>query len=338
MELILEVKDLQVDFALYEGLARVVSGLNLRVRAGEKVALVGESGCGKSITARAVLRLLPAGARISAGAIQFGGTDLARLTMAEMNRQVRGRGIAMVFQDPVGALNPLFTVEEQLADVLRWQGRPAVNWTGYALRGLDRRRTAAVRDRSRELLRQVRIPSPEATMRCYPGQLSGGMCQRVLIAMALANRPRLLIADEPTTALDVSIQEQILALFDATVREMGTGLLYITHDLGVARAISDRIYVMYAGRVVETAPTAELFDHPLHPYTQGLLRSVPRITGQLGEGIDGSLPDYVNPPPGCRFAPRCPEAAPACAERQPPEVERGGGHGVACFHYEGVGS
>jgi len=330
---VLAIQDLQIDFSLYEGLARVVAGLDLHVRPGEKVALVGESGCGKSLSARAVLRLLPPGARVSGGRILFDGTDVLRLSDAEMQSRIRGRGVAMVFQDPLAALNPVFTVEQQLSDVLRWQGRSSAGWLTQALPGLFDRRSDAVRRRIVELLDRVRIPFPEQTMKAYPVQLSGGMCQRVLIALALANNPKLLIADEPTTALDVSIQQQILELFNTVVQEVGTGLLYITHDLGVAKAISQRIYVMYAGRVVETAPTEDLFRRQFHPYTKGLLGSVPRLTGEVGEGIEGGIPDYVHPPPGCRFEPRCPERLPVCARARPPEVDLGGGHRAACFLY-----
>jgi len=337
VELILDVRDLHIEFTLYEGIARVVCGLSFEVAAGEKVVLVGESGSGKSITARAVMRLLPPGARITAGSIRFAGVDLLALDELEMHRTVRGRGIAMVFQDPVNALNPLFSVGEQLADVICWQGERAVNWLHYALGRLRRSEAERVRRRSLELLDRVRIPVPEQTLRSYPSQLSGGMCQRVMIALALANRPRLLIADEPTTALDVSIQAQILELFEETVRELGTGLLYITHDLGVARAIGDRILVMYAGRIVEAARADALFQAPLHPYTRGLLGSIPRITGEVGEGIDGSPPDYLNPPPGCRFAPRCPEARSVCSRQVPSEVDAGEGHRVACLLYAETG-
>lgn len=319
MEPLLEVHDLVIDFHLFEGRARVINGVDLVIGRGESVALVGETGCGKSITARALLGLLPPNARVSAGRITFAGRPILGLPEEEL-RQIRGRRIAMIFQDPSTALNPVFTVGEQLLDVLRYRDGAAP----------ARRMHAAARARCLEMLRLVRIPDPEGTLLRYPSELSGGMRQRVLIALALIQGPELVIADEPGTALDVSIQDQILQELRELVRTRGVSMLYITHNLGVARMVSDRIYVMYAGEIVEAAPTRELFARQFHPYAQGLLAAIPRLTGSIGEGIEGRIPDYVAPPPACRFEPRCPFRMPVCREIRPRLVQVAPGRWVAC--------
>jgi peptide/nickel transport system ATP-binding protein len=300
--------------------------VELAVGRGESVALVGETGCGKSMTAKAVLGLLPPNAEVVAGEIVFKTRDLRGLTEHQW-REIRGSQIAMIFQDPSTALNPVFTVGEQLLDVLIWQNRP----------GRRRRPTRldlqGYRERCLETLRLVRIPDPEAAMARYPVELSGGMKQRVLIALALIKRPELIIADELGTALDVSIQDQILQELRDLVHTQGTSVLYITHNLGVARMVSDRVYVMYAGEVAEVAPTRTMFERQLHPYAQGLLAAIPRLTGQMGEGIEGRIPDYVSPPPGCRFEPRCPHRMPACRDTRPELLEVEPGRRVACHLY-----
>lgn len=326
---LLAVEALQVHFRLYEGRARVLNGVTLVVGEGESVALVGETGCGKSITARAILGLLPPNAEVVAGRILFRGRDLLRLPEDAL-RRVRGREIAMIFQDPATALNPVFTVGEQLLGVARWQGaRAAVPWA-------RRDRNGEARRRCLEVLRLARVPDPEGILRRYPVELSGGLRQRVLIALALLGRPALLIADEPGTALDVSIQDQILQELRDLVRGRGLSVLYITHNLGVARMVADRVYVMYAGEVAEVGPTAALFDRPLHPYTQGLLAAIPRLTGTMGAGIEGRIPDYRNPPPACRFAPRCPHRMPVCDQVRPPLGPVAAGRAVACHLYPPV--
>lgn len=319
-EPLLDIRNLDVGFTSYRGYARVLHGVNLIVGRGEKVGLVGETGCGKSLTVRAVLGLLrPPRARVR-GEIWFAGRDLLALPRGDL-QQIRGRRIAMIFQDPMAALNPVFTVGDQLLDVIARnpRGRPS------------RREAWAA---ALAILKEVAMPDPERIMRAYPVQLSGGMRQRVLIAMALVNEPDLIIADEPGTALDVTIQEQILLLMRSLVDAKGISVLLITHNLGVVRETTDRVYVMYAGSIAETAPTAELFRAPKHPYTQGLLASVPKLTGEgMPRGIDGMIPDYLNPPPGCRFAPRCPFAQPRC-QQPPPWVPVAAGHQVACILYD----
>ncbi|MDQ7820888.1 MAG: ABC transporter ATP-binding protein [Armatimonadota bacterium] len=325
---LLAVEDLVVQFRLYEGVARVLNGVRLTVGRGERVALVGETGCGKSLTARAILGLLPPAARVS-GRILWEGTDLLSLSERAL-QAIRGRQIALVFQDPGTALNPVFTVGEQMLDVAAWQGAPRARLLG--------RSDGALRRRCLEMLRVVRIPDPEGIWHRYPVELSGGMRQRVQIALALLGDPRLLIADELGTALDVSIQDQILQELGDLVRTRGLSVLYITHNLGVARTVSDRICVMYAGEIVETSPTADLFRRPLHPYSQGLLAAVPRLDGRIGEGIDGRIPDYTAPPPACRFAPRCPFRMEICDRVRPTLLEAEAGRQVACHLYPREGT
>lgn len=325
MESILDVRRLTIHFHTFEGRARVINGVDLTVGRGESVALVGETGCGKSMTARAILGLLPSNAEVVCGEIWFKGRNL--LTLAEREwRTIRGNQIAMIFQDPSTALNPVFAVGEQLLDVLIWQHRQ------------DRSRPSgsdlqAYRKRCLEVLRLVRIPDPEATMARYPIELSGGMRQRVLIALALIKEPELLIADELGTALDVSIQDQILEELRDLVRRQGTSVLYITHNLGVARMVSDRVYVMYAGEIAEVAPTRTMFERQLHPYAQGLLAAIPRLSGTIGEGIEGRIPDYVAPPPGCRFEPRCPHRMAVCRQVRPSLLDVEPERRVACHLY-----
>ncbi|MDR7521256.1 MAG: ABC transporter ATP-binding protein [Armatimonadota bacterium] len=322
-EPLLAVSGLVIHFHTYEGRARVINGVTLHVGRGESVALVGETGCGKSVTAKAILGLLPANAEVVSGRVVFKGQDLLRLSEDEL-RRVRGRQIAMIFQDPSTALNPVFTVGQQLADVVMWQGADRAGW---------RRPDRAVWRRCVEVLRMVRVPDPEGMLARYPIELSGGMRQRVLIALALIGRPELLIADELGTALDVSIQDQILLELRELVRTEGLSVLYITHNLGVARQVSDRIYVMYGGEIAEVAATHEMFRRQLHPYSQGLLAAVPRLTGTMGSGIEGRIPDYLAPPPACRFAPRCTFRMGVCDRLRPHLAEAEPGRQVACHLY-----
>jgi len=294
----------------------VVRGVSFTVHAGEVVGMVGESGSGKTFTALSVMGLLPDAARVSSGRVTFGGTDL--LTLPEpARRKVRGAGIAMIYQDPMTALNPYLTVGRQILEGL----------AAHGVRGGEARR------RMRDALTDVDLPRPDRTARAYPHQLSGGQRQRIMIAMALALRPRLLIADEPTTALDVTIQQQILALVDDLRRRTGLAVVWITHDLGVVARIADRVLVMYAGRIVEQAPVRQLYATPHHPYTAGLLASIPLPRSgepQLLRQIDGVPPDPAQLPKGCAFAPRCRHREDRCRHDEPPDTTRQAGV-VACW-------
>lgn len=321
---LLRIRELHVEFRGFRGTAHVLNGVNLDVRPGEKVGLVGETGCGKSLTVKAVLGLLRGPHVRLRGEVWFGGRNLLAHPADEL-RALRGRRIAMIFQDPMAALNPVFTVGSQLLEVIR---------RGPARDGARRPSPGEAQEKALAILREVALPDPERMMRTYPVQLSGGMRQRVLIAMALVNQPDLIIADEPGTALDVTIQEQILQLMRNLVEAKGISVLLITHNLGVVRETTDRVYVMYAGSIAEEARTADLFREPRHPYTQGLLASVPKLTGEgVPRGIDGMIPDYGAPPPGCRFAPRCPFAQPQCQAR-PPWLAVGEAHHAACILYD----
>jgi oligopeptide/dipeptide ABC transporter ATP-binding protein len=285
---------------------------------GELLAVVGESGCGKSLTSLALLRLVPPPGQILPGsAIRLGGTDVLALDDAEL-RGIRGRRIGMIFQDPMTSLNPVFTVADQISESVR------------AHQDVSRR---AARARALELLQEVGIPDPVERLDNYPHQMSGGMRQRVMIAIALASEPELLIADEPTTALDVTVQAQILELLDGLRARRGMAVLLITHDLGIVAGRADRVAVMYAGRLVEEAPTAALFAHPSHPYTKGLLASVPRITGAVTRltPIAGTVPPPTAWPAGCRFHPRCPAVLPRCATDDPPALPVGPQHQMRCW-------
>ena len=318
---VLDVRGLRVSFHGFDGAAKVLEGVDLRVEPGERVGLVGESGCGKSVTMRAIMGILRAPpARFDGGEVLYQGRDLLRMRPRERDL-LKGRDLSMVFQDPGTSLNPVFTIGTQLDDVMAWADR----------RGGMRSSRVARRGRILEVLRQVKLPEPKLVYDAYPMQLSGGMRQRVLIAMALLNKPTLLIADEPGTALDVTTQDELLRLLDALVKDEGLSMLLISHNLGVVRAMTDRLYVMYAGSVAEEGATEALFADPRHPYTRALLRCVPRLDGGgILEGIDGTLPDYVHPPPGCRFHPRCPHAFERCMER-PPAFEVGPGHTSSCW-------
>ena len=329
MSALLTIRDYRLDFVTFDGTYQVLDGVDLELAAGETLGLVGETGCGKSVLAKSVIGLLPSPpARVRSGAIVFEGRDLVGAGEAEW-RRLRGHRIAMIFQDPMTYLNPLLSVGRQLGDVIRvqQQARP---------RG-ERHERAALRARAVELLELVRLPDAAALLARYPHQLSGGMRQRVLIAMALAGTPRLLIADEPTTALDVTIQAQVLALMRDLVVRLGLAIVMISHDLGAVAAVCGRIAVMYAGTIVEDAPAAELLHAPRHPYTRGLLAALPDIDGAQGTlaGIAGSLPNLLAPPSGYRFHPRCALATDICRRERPAlrrPADAGPKHRVACHH------
>ncbi|MGZ2505262.1 peptide/nickel transport system ATP-binding protein [Rhizobium beringeri] len=323
-ETLLDVRDLETHFYGEESVTRALGGISFQVKKGETLGVVGESGCGKSVTALSILRLLPKQtARTVAGEIRFRGRDLLDLSEREM-RKIRGDKIAMIFQDPMTSLNPVYTVGRQIAEAVQIH-------TGAS-------RSIALA-RAEEMLRFVRIADPERRVENYPHEMSGGMRQRVMIAMALACAPELLIADEPTTALDVTIQAQILRLIVDLKKRTGTAVMFITHDLGVVAETCQRVIVMYAGRIVEQAAVTDLFARPMHPYTQALMRSVPdRRQGRkrrLPE-IPGIVPNLREPIIGCSFAPRCPYATEICREKSPVLEEHGLHHAAACWHVEKV--
>jgi peptide/nickel transport system ATP-binding protein len=313
---VLQIKGLKTHFFTFGGVVKAVDGINLSIGQEEVVGLVGESGCGKSVTFRSVLGLVRHPGKVVAGSILLEGEDLLTKSERQMQR-IRGGRLAMIFQNPLTSLNPVFTVGEQLGRIISIH------------HGLDRK---AARHRAMESLELVRMPDADLTLKKYPHQLSGGQLQRVMIAMALSCRPRLLIADEPTTALDVTIQAQILTLMLNLKKETNTSIALITHDLAVVAETCQRVAVMYAGLIVEQAPVDELFNNPLHPYTQGLLASLPG-PGPMGQDlqtIEGLVPDLVNPPSGCRFHPRCGRAVEQCTQAQPEMMEQGRGHWAAC--------
>ncbi len=318
---LLEIRGLKTHFASEDGWIHAVDGVDMGVDGGETLGVVGESGCGKSVTALTIMRLIatPPG-RIVAGEIRWQGRDLVTLPIDDM-RKIRAKEIAMIFQEPMTSLNPVYSVGEQIAEVIRLH------------QGLGRK--AAI-ERAIEMLGLVRIPDPQRRVHDYPHQFSGGMRQRVMIAMALSCNPRLLIADEPTTALDVTIQAQILDLLTELKEKMGMAVMLITHAMGVVAESTQRVVVMYAGKVVEEASVNDLFGSPRHPYTRGLIRSIPRldsaVTGRKRlEAIPGSVPFLLEPRPGCRFAPRCPHAVAQCTESTPALREVSPGHKVACI-------
>jgi oligopeptide/dipeptide ABC transporter ATP-binding protein len=321
-ESLLTVEGLRVAFGPPEREQVAVDGVSFDLAPGEVIGIVGESGSGKSLTALSILKLVPnPPGRIAAGRIVFRGKDLVPLGERAMN-EIRGRDIAMIFQEPMTALNPVFTVGEQIAETLRVH------------EGIGRQ---AARGRAQDLLKRVGISNPAQRLDQYPHELSGGMRQRVMIAMALACRPQLLIADEPTTALDVTIQAQILALLRDLQRELGMAVVLITHDLGVIAQVVDRVAVMYAGRIVEEGPVAAVFERPSHPYTRLLLESIPSLDHEQDRlpSIPGMVPGLSQLPPGCRFHPRCPQARPACAERVPRAFTVEEGHRAACIALNG---
>ncbi|MGI8313887.1 ABC transporter ATP-binding protein [Halobacillus mangrovi] len=318
MEKILDIQDLHVSFTTYGGEVQAVRGVNLELYKGETLAIVGESGCGKSVTANSIMKLIPSPpGKIKQGSIYFKGRDMTKLPDKEV-RSIRGVDISMIFQDPMTALNPTLTVGTQLTE------------------GLRHHRSISTKEANKlavDMLNLVGIPNPDERLKQYPHQFSGGMRQRIVIAMALICEPELLIADEPTTALDVTIQAQILQLFKKIQDQTGVSIILITHDLGVVAKIADRIAVMYAGKVIETGTRREIFYTPQHPYTKGLLHSVPRLD-QKGEKlipIDGTPPDLFSPPEGCPFTARCPMAMEVCSRVYPFQSELSATHEVDCW-------
>lgn len=319
MEPILRVKDLQVSFHVRGGEVKAVRGVNFEVHEGEAVAIVGESGCGKSVTAQSIMRLVPSPpSEIKGGTIDFRGENLLAKSEKEM-QAIRGHDIGMIFQDPMTSLNPTMTIGKQITEVL------------IKHKGMKRGEANA---RAIEMLELVGIPNPHARLHQYPHEFSGGMRQRAMIAIALACDPALLIADEPTTALDVTIQAQILQVMKDLQSRMGTSIILITHDLGIVADVCDRVIVMYAGQVVESGSKWDIFKHPQHPYTKGLLRSVPRLDQRKDEPLTpiiGTPPDLIKPPTGCAFCARCGEAMDICAAVEPDEFAAGDDHGVRCW-------
>lgn len=319
-ERLLEIKNLKVCFNTEEGIVLAVDGVTLHVNKDEVLGVVGESGCGKSVTALSIMRLIPnPPGQITDGEVLFDGKDILKKSDEEM-RRIRGAAISMIFQEPMTSLNPVFTCGEQIVEVVKLH------------QGLGNR---AAHDKAVDMLRRVGIPLPERRVHEYPHFLSGGMRQRVMIAMALSCNPKLLIADEPTTALDVTIQAQILELMEKVKKDFGTAIMLITHDLGVVAEMAQRVVVIYAGKVVEESDVVSLFRDPLHPYTKGLLKSVP----QINEGrkrlytIEGIVPDPLYMPQGCRFNPRCSEVMDICCQKEPPLTEISSGRLVACWQH-----
>ena len=328
---LLSIEDFRLEFDTFDGVYRAIDGISFDLAPGESLGIVGETGCGKSVTAKSILGLVPAPpARVVSGRICYAGEDLLAAGEARL-RALRGVEIAMIFQDPMTYLNPVFTIGQQLVDVI--QAHQRVRSPGERLNPREAREHAI------EMLRRVHLPNPERQMRAYPHQLSGGMRQRVLIAQALSGNPRLLIADEPTTALDVTIQAQILDLIAELMEDLDLSVIMISHDLGVVANLCRRVIVMYAGQVVEDASVSRLFSSPGHPYTRGLLRAVPHPGRKASalEGIPGALPNLYDPPPGCRFQQRCAHAMPACAGGTP-FYELGPEQRVACLLHAPCGS
>ncbi len=323
-EVLLEVRGLKTYFFTEDGVVKAVDGVDFDVHKGEIVAIVGESGCGKSVTSLSIMRLVGIPGKIVDGEILFKGENILELPDSEM-RRIRGDRISMIFQQPTSCLNPVFRVGDQISEVLEIH------------RGMDKKEGW---ERAIELLRIVGIPEPEKRVESFPHELSGGMAQRVMIAMALACEPELLIADEPTTALDVTIQAQILDLMRGLQEKFGSSIILITHDMGVVAEMASRVSVMYAGRVVEQTDVNTIFENPLHPYTRGLLASIP-VMGVVKERLDtipGSVPNLINLPPGCKFAPRCKARMEhnlqICTEREPDLIEVEPGHRVRCWLYQ----
>ena len=318
---ILQIKGLKLWYKIYKGYSKVLDGIDLTVNKGQKVGIVGEAGCGKTTTVKAILSILPERQyTIPEGEIIYKGKDVLKMNARQLD-QIRSGEISMIFQEPAAALNPVFTIGQQMMDVVK-----------YSVQGRDKDKTQR-REMVLQAIRDVFIPDPERIFNFYPNQLSGGMKQRICIAMAVMTQRDLMIADEPGTALDVTIQSQIHKMLDLLVEQRDMSLIMITHSLGVARELTDVINIMYAGTVVESATSVEIFRHALHPYTKGLMEAVPKlIGGGIQSGIYGSIPDYFSPPAGCRFAPRCPIATKRCLEEKPVLTDMGSGHKVACFN------
>jgi len=318
---LLKIRDLRTYFYTYKGVVKALEGVNLRIGTNELLGLVGETGCGKTVTGLSILRLIDPPGKIIGGEIVFGGEDLLKLRENEMSERIRGKKISMVFQEPRSSLNPTYTVGSQISEAIRLHQR------------VDKREATR---RAVSILRQTGMPDPERIAGEYPHELSGGMAQRAMIAMALSCDPELLIADEPTSSLDVTIEAQILELIKDLITKFRTSVLLITHDLGIVAETCDKVAVMYAGNVIEYGDVRDIFKRHRHPYTEGLLNAVPKLkmSGELYT-IKGTVPNLITPPTGCRFHPRCPEARKECSEFKPSDVEVEPGHSVSCFLYKG---
>ncbi|MCD6114504.1 MAG: ABC transporter ATP-binding protein [Thermoprotei archaeon] len=310
---LLEVKNLTVYFKTFIGISKVVEDVNFTLEKGESLALVGESGSGKTTVLKTILGVLPPNAIVK-GELLFKNTNLLSMGNDELSK-IRGMEITYIPQEPLSALNPFYTIEEHFLDRLILSGKPKAGILSYIK--LRRKVPSELKKTMLEYLEKVKIPDPERVLKSYPMQLSGGMLQRILIALAIVSNPSILLADEPTTALDVVTQKEILELLKELQKDLGLSIIYVTHDLGVARAIADKVIVMYAGHMVEEGITSEVLAKPLHPYTKGLVDSIPKLVGGGLHGIEGGLIDYYNPPSGCRFHPRCPKAMSICRETRP---------------------
>lgn len=320
-EPLIKIDNLYSDYKIYEGTLKVLNGLQFELKKGEKVGLIGEAGSGKTTTMRAMMRILSSNAIISSGSIFFKGKDIFKMSDSEI-QEIRRKNMSMIFQDPTASLNPVFTVREQLTDIIKYSSPTKLTKEEIMIKAVD-------------VLKAVSMPDPERILENYPIMLSGGMRQRISIAFALVSASDILIADEPGTNLDVTIQDQILHLLGELVVERGTSIILISHALGTIKGLVDRVCVMYAGNIIEVAPTDVLFAEPLHPYTKGLFHSVPKLTGGgIPEAVPGRIPDYINPPTGCRFSPRCKQVMPKCREKLPDFMDIGNEHRIRCFLYE----
>jgi len=323
--ILLDIKDLDVWYRAYGSYLKVLNSVNLIVREGERVGLIGETGCGKTTTLKSILQILPPGDfHIPQGQIFYKGKDVLKMSGKEIHN-LRSKEISMIFQDPTASLNPVFTIKNQINNVIKY------SFVGPK-EGRKKQQKEEVKKRSIKVLKEVHLADPERILTNYPFQLSGGMRQRICIAMAISSPVNLLLADEPGTSLDVTIQDQIYRLLDEIGKKNNSSFILVTHSLGAAKEVTDRIYVMYAGTIVETALSEVLFKNPVHPYTKGLIASVPKISGGgIAKGIPGELPSYLNPPSGCRFQPRCERALPICSKKAPPLFEIEKDHLVACY-------
>jgi len=323
---LLEIKGLHVGFKVFEGIVKVLDGVNIKVWPFEKVGIVGETGCGKTTTIKAIMRILTGNSLVTPKSeILFEGKNILRMNKSEIE-QIRRNKIAMVFQDPTSSLNPVFSVGTQLNDIVKYTYKE--NKPG------EKKLKEDFKQKIMQILKKVYLPDPERMYQSYPIQLSGGMRQRVCIAMALIGRKELLIFDEPGTSLDVTIKDQIFRLIIQIISERKTSMILISHNLGDVKNVVERVYVMYAGYIAEVAKTKEFFDNPLHPYSKGLLLATPKLSGGIGEGISGHIPNYANPPKGCRFHPRCKYRMLICSEKKPPLFNINDSHQVACFLFQ----
>lgn len=315
-----EIRDLKISYKVFNGELQVVDGMNLRLSSGERMGLVGEAGCGKTTTLKSVLGILPSNAIISSGEILFNGEDILKFDNKRM-QEFRQQNCAMIFQDPSSALNPIFKIKDLMMNGMRNSLAKSKEWKKVAY------------EKAVNALREVMLPDPERIMENYPFQLSGGMRQRVCIAMAIATDRHLLLADEPTTSLDVTIQEQILKLIHQLSIEKKLSVILVTHSMGVIREMTDRVSVMYAGTVMEVGNTKDVLEAPQHPYTKALIACIPKLTGSgVAEGIPGRVPDYLHPPKGCRYVDRCPYTTEICHEEKPKLTDCGADHQIACHH------